>query len=164
MKSAPSSTKAPGKALATQRSLFREYTVLETIEAGLALRGDEVKSIRAGDVSLTGSHVRIIDGQPWLLGMHVKPYAFSRRADCDPLRERRLLLHRREIEKLVGQLSAGGLTLVPIRLYLRRHRIKVELGLCRGKRQSDKRETLLRRTAEREAERAIAAHRRSRRP
>jgi len=151
------------RALATNRRAFRDYQVLETLEAGLELRGSEVKSIRGGHFSVNEAYARLADGQAWLVGFHVNPYEFSRVDTCDPLRPKRLLLHRREIERLAGRLSTGGLTLVPLKLYVRRRHIKAELGLCRGKRTEDKREALRRRTADREAERAIAAHSRGRR-
>jgi SsrA-binding protein len=148
---------------ATNRKALRDYQVLEKLEAGVELLGNEVKSVREGHFSLSGGFARIEGGSVILYGFHVTPYSFGRADDQDAMRPKRLLLHRREIDRVEGQLSAGGLTLVPLRVFFnRRNLIKVELGLCRGKKAEDKRETLRRRTAEREAERAIAARTRRR--
>lgn len=145
--------------VATHRSARRDYHILERLEAGIELRGSEVKSVRAGDVSLNESFAQLEQGQLFLMGLHIKPYACSHHVPSDPVRPRRLLVHRHEIKRLVGQLTLKGLTLVPLRLYLRRGRIKVELALARGRQQGDKREALRRKTADREAARAIAARR-----
>ncbi len=143
--------------IASNRKARRDFHVLEKLEAGMELRGTEVKSIRAGKVSLDEAFARIEDGQVFLYGMHVQPYEHGNVHNHDPVRPRRMLLHSREIHRLLGQTTAKGNTLVPLRLYLRRGVVKVELGLCRGKQRADKREDLKRRTADREAERAIAA-------
>ncbi len=145
--------------IATNRKGRRDFHVLETFEAGIALRGTEVKSIRAGDVSLNESYARIEDGEVLLHAMHVSPYKYGRASDQEPRRPRRLLLHRQEIRKLVGQVAEKGRTLVPLGVYLKGGRIKVELALCQGKLGRDKRETLKRKTADREARRAVAEQR-----
>ncbi len=146
-------------ALATNRRARHTYAILDRIETGIELRGTEVKSIRAGSASLQESFARVDGGQLYLEGMHVDPYRHGNVHNHDPRRSRRLLAHRAEIARLAGQVSLKGCTLVPLRLYLKRGRVKVELGICRGKLQADKRETLRRRTADREAERAMAAAR-----
>lgn len=145
--------------IATNRKARRDYHVLEKLEAGIELRGAEVKSIRAREVSLNESFARIERGDIVLHSMHVMPYRHSSAFPLDPRRPRRLLLHRQQIRKLVGQVAEKGRTLVPLRLYLKHGLVKVELGLCQGKLGQDKRETLRRRTAEREAERAMAQRR-----
>ena len=142
--------------VATHRKAFRDYHILERMEAGLELRGAEVKSIREGRFSLTESYAAIEGREVFLLGLHIQPYGCARVAEQDPLRPKRLLLHRREIERLTGHVALKGQTLVPLRVYFSKGRAKVELALARGKQDPDKRETIRRRTAEREAERAIA--------
>jgi SsrA-binding protein len=143
--------------LATNRKARHAYHVLERVEAGIALRGAEVKSIRQREVSVAESFARIEGGEVVLHNLHVQPYRHSTAFLEDPRRPRRLLLHRREIARLAGQVTARGRALVPLSMYLKRGRVKVELGLCEGKLVRDKRETLRRRTAELEARRAIAA-------
>jgi len=150
---------AAGGTLATNRKAQRDYHILAKLEAGIELRGGEVKSIRAGDVSLNESFAAIEGGQVFLNDLHINPYACSRSESYDPVRPNRLLLHRREIQRLIGQVSIQGNTLVPLRLYLKKGRIKVELALCRGKLMGDKREALKRRTADRETAREIASRR-----
>ncbi|HMO52137.1 MAG TPA: SsrA-binding protein SmpB [Kiritimatiellia bacterium] len=147
-----------GKTLAGNRKASFEYHLLEKFEAGIELLGPEVKSIREGHVSLNESFARIDDGQVFVHGMHVLPYSHSRTDTHDPVRPRRLLLHRNEIARLTGQIAEKGKTLVPVRLYLKRGKIKIELALGKGKELVDKRETIKRRTAERETARAVAAH------
>ncbi len=153
---------AANKTVATHRRAFRDYHVLEKFEAGIELRGAEVKSIRENRFSLTESYALVDNGQLFLLGLHVLPYAHARVDEHDPVRPKRLLMHRNEIDRLLGQTAMKGLTLVPLRVYFKRGIVKVELGLCKGKQAADKREALRRKTADREAERAIAArtHRR----
>lgn len=150
-------TTAAAKTLATHRKAFRDYHVLEKLLAGIELRGTEVKSVRAGLVSLNESFGRIENGEVFLHKLRIEPYAHGGSFNHDPLRPKRLLLHRREIHRLFGQVNVKGQTLIPLRLMLVHGLIKVELGLCRGKHFEDKRETLRRRTAAREAERAMAA-------
>lgn len=161
MNAAPQKDAPAGvKQIATNRKARRDFHVLEKMEAGIELRGTEVKSIRLGKVSLDEAYARVEEGQTLLYGMHVQPYEFGNVHNHDPVRPRRLLLHRREIHRLFGQTAVKGQTLVPLRLYLKRGRVKMELGLCRGKQRTDKREDIKRRTAQREAERAIASRRR----
>lgn len=153
----PKEKAGPGpQALATNRKARRDYQILEKLEAGIELRGTEVKSIRAGKASLGESYARVEGNEVILHGLHIEPYAHGNRFNHDPVRPRRLLLHKQEISRLHGQVAVKGRTLVPLRLYLKRGRVKVELGLGKGKHDQDKRETLKRRTADREAQRAIA--------
>lgn len=152
---------APGRSvLATHRKAQRDYFILERIEAGIELRGMEVKSIRNGRVSLDEAYAEIQNGQAYLYAMHVQPYAHARNDTYDPVRPRRLLLHRAEIDKLQGQVQQKGHTLIPLKLYLGHGRVKVELALGKGKHAEDKRETIKRKTADREAQRAMATRRR----
>ncbi len=144
--------------LATNRRAMRDYHILEKLEAGIELRGTEVKSVRAGQVSLNEAFGVVEDGNVILRDMHIMPYSHGNVHNHEPRRPRRLLLHRREIKRLIGATAVKGQTLIPLRLYLRRGLVKVELALGKGKQLSDKRETLKRKTAEREAERAMAAH------
>jgi SsrA-binding protein len=136
----------------TNRQAYHDYFVEETYEAGLELRGTEVKSIRAGHVNLRGAYARVRDGEVWLEGVHIAEYEQGTYMNHDPLRPRRLLLHRREIDRLIGKVQAKGLTLIPLKLYFKHNRVKVELGLARGKKLYDKREAI----AERETQREIA--------
>ncbi|HEU4785069.1 MAG TPA: SsrA-binding protein SmpB [Ktedonobacterales bacterium] len=132
------------------RQAYHEYFVDETIEAGIALTGTEVKSARAGHVNLRGAYARIKDDEVWLEGAHIAEYEHGTWANHDPLRSRRLLLHRKEIARLEMRTQAKGQTLVPLKMYFKENRLKVELGLCRGKKQYDKREAIAKRDAERE--------------
>lgn len=146
--------------LATNRKAQRDFFILERLEAGIELRGMEVKSIRNSRVSLDEAYADIARGQIFLHAMNVQPYEHARTDGYDPVRPRRLLLHRAEIDKLQGQIQVKGHTLIPLKLYLHHGRVKVELGLGKGKLAEDKRETIKRKTADREAARAIAAKRR----
>jgi len=128
--------------------------VLETWEAGILLAGPEVKSMREGRANLQDAYARIDDDEIWLLGMHVSPYSYSRE-DLDPVRKRKLLLHRKEIVDIERALTERGTTLVPLRVYFKEGRAKVELALARGKRDYDKRQAIAERDARREAERAL---------
>lgn len=131
------------------------YEILEVLEAGLVLTGNEIKSIRDGGMSLAEAYVRPDRGEMMLLGAHVKEYAFSHDAQYNPVRPRKLLLHKREIDKLRGRVEMRGLTIVPLRLYLKRGRAKLEIGLARGKASPDKRRTVIAREKDREAQRAM---------
>lgn len=142
------------KIVARNKKALHEYHVLETHEAGVALAGPEVKSIRAGKVSLAEAFGRIDAGEVWIHDMHVTPYDPASIWNTDPLRPRKLLLHRSEIRKLIGAVQEKGLTLVPLDLYLRDGRVKLTLALARGKKLHDKREALKERDARREMERA----------
>ncbi len=139
------------RTLVTNRRAAHDYHIEERYEAGIELTGPEVKSIRAGRANLRGSYARIVNGEVWLEGMHVSPYdQASTHVAYDPERPRRLLLHRREIRRLIGKVQERGYTLIPLRLYTKGRWIKVELGLARGKKQYDKREAIKRRDLERE--------------
>lgn len=142
------------KVVATNRKARRNYTVLDTFEAGLVLVGSEVKSLRAGRMELKDSYGDIRAGEAFLVGAHIAPYDFAREGGHDPERTRKLLLHRREIDRVAGALAEKGLTLVPLRVYFKDGKAKVELGLARGKTTVDKRHTLRDREHAREIERA----------
>ncbi len=147
------------KVLATNKKAFHEYFILDKFEAGIALLGTEVKSIREGRINLKDAYAQVKREEAFLLNCHISPYSHGNRENHDPLRTRKLLLHRREIRKLIGKTQEKGLTLVPLRAYLRRGKIKVELGLARGKKLFDKRETERRKEAERESRAAMKKHR-----
>ncbi len=149
------------KIVATNRRARHEYFILETLEAGIELRGTEVKSVRAGEVSLAESFADIENGQVVLRDLHIQPYRCGNVHNHEPKRPRRLLLHAREIARLHGQCAVKGHALIPLDLHLRRGLVKVELGVCKGKHHEDKRETLRRREADLEARRAIAERRRA---
>ncbi|MDI3316606.1 MAG: SsrA-binding protein SmpB [Bacillota bacterium] len=141
--------------VAENRKARHDYFVEETVEAGLVLTGTEIKSIRAGHVNLRDSHAMIRNGEAFLYGMHIAPYEQGSRFNHDPLRPRKLLLHRREIDRLYGRVRQQGFTLVPLNLYIKRGRAKVELALVRGKKQYDKRRAIAERDARRRIERAL---------
>ena len=148
------------KLVARNRRARFEYEILDTLEAGIALRGPEVKSLRAGKANLSDAYAVIRGGEVFLHGVHISPYAQAGRENPEPLRVRKLLLHRAEIGRLAGQVAERGLTLVPLRLYFRNGRAKVELAVARGKRRYDKRQTIRRREEEREMQRATRGRRR----
>ena len=143
-------TAADEKVLASNRAAYHEYHILDKYEAGIALTGTEVKSVLAGRVQLKEGYVAIRNGEAWLFNAHISPYAHGNRENHEPLRTRKLLLHKREIEKLDEATVKQGMTLVATRVYLKSRRIKVEVAVARGKKMYDKRETELRRTVERE--------------
>jgi SsrA-binding protein len=145
--------KAAEKVIATNRKAYHDYFIEETLEAGLVLTGTEIKSVRGGHVNLRDSYVRIERGEAWLLNVHIAPYEQGNRYNVNPTRDRKLLLHRPEILRLQGKAQAKGMTIVPLRVYIRGNRAKVELALAKGKRQYDKREAIAQRDAEREMER-----------
>ena len=145
-----------GKVVTTNRKARHEYTVLDTYEAGMVLRGTEVKSLRLGNANLSDGYAQLRNGQVWLMGMHVSPYDQGSYANVDPLRERKLLLHRNEIRKLKSRIAEKGLTLVPLKVYFKNNRAKVLLGICRGKKEYDKRHDIARREAERDLRRTYA--------
>ncbi len=154
---------APGgiKVITTNRKAQRDFHVLEKLEAGVELRGTEVKSIRQGNLTLNDGFARLEkNGEVLLYGIHINPYDHGNVHNHDPDRPRKLLLHRREIKRLFGQTAVKGHSLVPLRAYFRRGNVKIELGLCKGKQTIDKREDLKRKTADREAERAMSARNR----
>jgi SsrA-binding protein len=141
--------------LVTNRQALHDYLILETVEAGLSLVGTEVKSIRAGNVNLRDAYARAQDGEIWLWNAHIAPFEQGNRWNHEPRRPRKLLLHTREIGRLAGKAQESGYTLVPLRLYDRRGKLKVELALARGKKQYDKRASIAERESKREIERAI---------
>ena len=143
------------KVLNTNRQAAHNYYLLERYEAGLALTGTEVKALRSGNTNLKDSFATIRNVEAWLLNCHISPYEYDNRQNHDPLRKRKLLLHREEIRRLIGKVEQRGLTLVPTKLYLKNGRIKCEIALARGKKVYDKRETERRKTADREAQQAI---------
>src|SRR5215210_5209082 len=138
------------KILVKNRSAFFEYHISDKYEAGVALTGTEVKSVLGGRVQLKDSYVAIRDGEAWLFNAHISPYSHGNRANHEPMRTRKLLLHRREIERLEQASTVQGMTLVVTRVYMKNGRAKIEIGVARGKKLYDKRETELRRTVERE--------------
>ncbi len=141
--------------IATNRRARFDYEILDTFEAGIALLGPEVKSLRQGNASLSEAYAVLRRGEAWLRGVHIAPYEQAGRENPDPLRERKLLLHRHELRRLETKVAERGLTLVPLSLYWKDGRAKVELGLVRGKRQADKRQTIRRREEDREMRRAV---------
>jgi SsrA-binding protein len=145
--------------IAENRKAFHDYHLLETFEAGIALLGTEVKAIREGRVNLRDSFARVEDGEVFLYNVNISPYSHRGYADHEPLRRRKLLLHRDEIRKLIGRTVEKGMTLVPVRLYYKKGRVKVAVSLAKGKKDYDKRETLKRREADRETRAAIKARR-----
>ncbi|HEY8419971.1 MAG TPA: SsrA-binding protein SmpB [Clostridia bacterium] len=143
------------KIVAENRQARHEYFVLDTYEAGVVLKGDEVKSIRQGAINLKDSFAVITKGEVFLRNCHITPYEKGSYFNSEARRDRKLLLNRSEISKLTGKVSEKGLTLIPLKVYFKGSLVKVELGLCQGKKLYDKRETLKRKTQEREAQRAI---------
>lgn len=146
---------------AQNRAASHNYFLLEKFEAGLMLRGTEVKSVRAGQVNLKDAYGLVKDEEAWLLNAHIGPYQHGNIFNHEPMRTRKLLLHREEIRKLIGKTQQKGLTLIPTRIYFRRGRAKCEFALARGKQTWDKRETERRRTADKEAREAIARNRKT---
>jgi SsrA-binding protein len=146
---------------AVNRSASHNYFLLEKYEAGIALRGTEVKSIRSGQANLKDSYGLIKDGEAWLLNAHIGPYVHGNIFNHDPVRTRKLLLHRQELRKLIGKTQQKGLTLIPTRFYFKNGKVKCELALARGKQSWDKRETERRKEADREARAAIARSRKA---
>jgi SsrA-binding protein len=143
------------KVVATNRKARHEYEILESYEAGLVLKGPEVKSLRDGKVGFQDAFARVEGGEAWIYNLHISPYEQANRYNVDPLRTRKLLLHRDEIRRLIGKVEEKGLTLIPTELYFARGRAKVSLALARGRRLYDKREKLKRDIQNREARRAM---------
>jgi SsrA-binding protein len=154
--------KAAAGDVATNRQAGYRYEFLDKVEAGIQLQGTEVKSVREGGVQLKDAYASIRDGEVWLHNMHIAPYAPASRENHEPERPRKLLLHRREIERLMGTTQERGLTLVPTRMYFKGPRAKVEIALARGKDVGDKRRALKDREMKREADRAMSEHLRGR--
>ena len=145
----------PFKIISVNRQAYHDYFVDRTIEAGISLVGTEIKSIRDGKVNLRGSYAIARNGELWLENAHIAIYEHGNRYNHEPLRNRKLLLHRREIEQLQAKVATKGLTLIPLKLYLKGGKAKIELGLCRGKKLYDKREAIAERDVKREMERII---------
>jgi SsrA-binding protein len=145
--------------IAENRKAFHDYHLLETFEAGIVLLGTEAKAIREGRVNLRDSFARVEDGEVFLYNVNISPYSHRGYADHEPLRRRKLLLHRDEIRKLIGRTVEKGMTLVPVRLYYKNGRVKIAISLAKGKKEYDKRETIKRREADRETRAAIKARR-----
>ena len=150
-----SETKSAFKEVATNRRAFHDYFVDEKYEAGMELLGTEVKSLRGGRCNLRDGYVRISGHEAWLENVHISPYPQGNLQNHEPMRPRKLLLHRQEIASLIGKVRQKGYTLIPLRVYFLRNKAKVEVGLCRGKRQFDKREALAEADAKREMARAL---------
>lgn len=145
----------PIKVITVNRQAYHDYTVERTVEAGISLVGTEIKSIRDGKVNLRSSYALIRQGEVWLENAHIAVYDFGNRFNHEPMRRRKLLLHRREIVQLENRVASKGLTLIPLKLYLKGGRAKLELGLCRGKKLYDKREAIAERDVKREMERIV---------
>lgn len=147
--------KGVGKTVAQNKKAYHDYFIEETFEAGLVLQGTEIKAIRAGRVNLKDSYAQIKNGEMFLFGMHISPYEQGNRYNHDPLRTRKLLLHRKEINKLIGETKEQGYSIVPVKLYLKNGYAKVLIGLAKGKKKYDKREDLKKKEAKRDIERAF---------
>lgn len=141
--------------IAENRKAYHDYYIEEKMEAGLELKGTEVKSLRQGRANLSDSYATVKDGELWLIGLHISPYEQGNRFNHDPLRDRKLLMHKREIQRLYGEIRQEGKTLIPTRLYFSRGRVKVELALARGKKNYDKRQSEAKKQAERAIERRL---------
>jgi SsrA-binding protein len=150
---------AAQKNIAENRKAFHDYLVLETFETGIVLLGTEVKSIREGRVNRRDSFATAENGEVFVYNIHIQPYTHRGYADHDPLRKRKLLLHAHEIRKLIGKTIERGMTLVPLRMYFKNGKVKMALGLARGKQMHDKRETIKRREVDRETRAAVKRHR-----
>ena len=137
----------PVKVIAVNRRATHDYFIDDRVEAGLVLTGTEIKSIREGRVNLREGYARVVNGEAWLHNVHIAPYEKGNRYNHEPLRDRKLLLHRDEISELIGKVRQRGYTLIPLRLYLKHGKAKVELGLARGKKQFDKRASIAKREA-----------------
>jgi SsrA-binding protein len=144
------------KVVSTNRKARHEYTILDTIEAGIVLKGTEVKSLRQGKANLTDGYAAIKDGEVWLMGMHISPYEQGSYANVDPVRNRKLLLHKHEIRRLAQKTSQKGLTLIPLKVYFKKNNAKVLLGVAQGKKAYDKRAAIAEREMEREVRRKYA--------
>lgn len=146
------------KIVSNNKKAFHDYFIDEKIEAGIELFGTEVKSVRAGSVNLKDSYVSLRTGEAILIGMHISPYEQGNIFNRDPLRERRLLLHKKEIMRLIGKTKEKGYSLIPLSVYFLNSKVKVELGLARGKKAYDKREAIAERDAKRSMDRAVKSH------
>ena len=149
--------KTNGKMIANNKKAYHDYFILDTYEAGIVLHGTEVKSLRMGKCSIKEAFVRIENGQVYIYGMHISPYEKGNIFNKDPLRQRKLLMHRREIDKLLSKIKEKGFTLVPLQVYFKGSLVKVEIGLARGKKLYDKRDDIAKKDAKREMERSFKA-------
>ncbi|MGG3677418.1 SsrA-binding protein SmpB [Heyndrickxia faecalis] len=149
--------KGEGKVLAQNKKASHDYFIEETYEAGIVLQGTEIKSIRAGRVNLRDSFARVENGEVFVYGMHISPYEQGNRYNHDPLRPRRILLHKKEIDRLAGVTKEKGYALIPLKIYIKNGYAKVLVGLARGKKNYDKRESMKKKEAAREIERAFKA-------
>ncbi len=143
------------KVITVNKKARRNYEILDVYKAGIVLVGTEVKSLRAGRVNLKDSYARVRHGEVWLVGMHISPYSHGSYNNHEPERERKLLLHKYEIRRLIGKIEEAGLTLAPLKLYFQKGKVKVDLGLARGKKEYDKRQTIAKRDADREIKRIL---------
>jgi SsrA-binding protein len=148
-------TQGPIKIISVNRQAYHDYEVEQTIETGIELVGTEIKSIRAGHVQLRGAYALARRGEIWLENSNIALYEHGNRYNHEPMRNRRLLLHRKEINQLLVKVQTKGMTLIPLKLYLKKGKAKIELGLCRGKKLYDKRESIAKRDAQREIERIV---------
>jgi SsrA-binding protein len=144
------------RVVVSNRKALHDYFIIETYEAGIALRGTEVKSLRLGSANLQDGYALIKNGEIWLLGMHISPFEKGNINNHDPRRERKLLMHKKEIARIFSKISEKGLTLVPLKIYLKKNIIKIELGLAKGKKAYDKREAIAKRDVERQLRRDYA--------
>lgn len=149
--------KGTGKVLAQNKKASHDYFIEETYEAGMVLQGTEIKSIRAAKVQLKDSYVRLRNGEAWIINMHISPYEQGNRFNHDPLRERKLLLHKKQIGELVGRTKQDGYTIVPLKIYIKDGYAKLLIGVGKGKKNYDKRDDLKKKEAKREMERAFKA-------
>jgi SsrA-binding protein len=143
------------KTVATNRKAYHDYEVVDTYEVGIVLTGTEIKSVRAGRVNLRDSYATVRRGEVWLINTHIAPYTYGQRQNHEPRRDRKLLLHRLEINRIIGKVQEKGWTMVPLRMYLKDSLAKVELAMVRGKRQYDKRAAIAKRDLDREVSRAV---------
>jgi SsrA-binding protein len=143
------------KIIAKNKRARHDYHIVDTVEAGIVLKGTEVKSVRRGKVQLVDGFARIEDGELYVHGVHISPYEQGNRFNVEPRRIRKLLVHKAEIRRMVRQVMEKGMTLVPLSVYLRRGRVKIEIGICRGKKAYDKREAIRKRDADRDMERTL---------
>jgi len=141
--------------LSKNKKAFHDYEILEAFEAGIVLNGDEVKSIRAGQINLKGSFIAIFNEEAFINGTHISRYKFSSSKTYDPVRQRKLILHKKEISKIAGQISQKSVTAVPLEVYLKKGLIKVSVGICRGKKLYDKRESIKKRDLEKDIKRQL---------
>lgn len=142
------------KIISTNRKARFEYEIVDNYEAGLVLVGTEVKAVREGKVNLSDAYARFIKGELWLIGLHISPFSKSAIENHDPLRNRKLLLHQRELKKIHRQIQEKGLTVVPLKIIIKRHLVKIDLGIARGKRKYDKRQTIAERDQKRDMQRS----------